>query len=67
MIKVGDLVEFSYGRVGGQITGIGLFLEYGMDGKNAVLFMGKVYWVPEQFVKRITMLRMDSLNEEYVN
>ena len=67
MIKVGDLVEFSYGRVGGQITGIGLFLEYGMDGKNAVLFMGKVYWVPEQFIKCISMQRKDDVNEDKLN
>ena len=66
-MKVGDLVEFSYGRVGGQIDGIGIFMEHGLCGKHKVLFMGKGYWVPEQFIKIISMKRKDDVNEEWIN
>ena len=48
-MKIGDLVEFSYGRVGGQIDGIGILAEVGLCGKHKVLFMGKGYWVPESW------------------
>ena len=66
-MKVGDLVEFSYGRVGGQIDGIGIFAERGYYGKHKVLFMNKAYWVPEQFIKPISMKRKDDVNEEWLN
>ena len=66
-MKVGDLVEFSYGRVGGQITGIGIFAERGYYGKHKVLFMNKAYWVPEQFIKCISMKRKDNVNEDWIN
>ena len=66
-MKIGDLVEFSYGRLGGQIGGIGIFMEYGTCGKHKVLFMGKGYWVPESCIKVITMARKTSLNEPLIN
>ncbi len=66
-MKIGDLVEFSYGSKGGQISGMGIFMEYGTCGKHKVLFMGKGYWVPEQFIKVISMTRKDDLNEEWIN
>ncbi len=66
-MKIGDLVEFSYGRVGGQISGIGILAEKGYHGKHKVLFMGKGYWVPESFVKVISMVRKDDVNEEWIN
>jgi|TARA_R110002073_G_scaffold1540_2_gene10741 hypothetical protein len=56
-MKVGDLVEFSYGRVGGQIDGIGIFAERGYYGLHKVLFMGKAYWVPDASIKVISMQR----------
>ena len=62
-MKIGDLVEFSYGRVGGQISGIGIFAERGYYGKHKVLFMNKAYWVPEQFIKCISMQRKDDVND----
>jgi hypothetical protein len=61
-MKIGDLVEFTYGRVGGQIEGIGIFAEYGSAGKHRVLFMGKAYWVPASCIKVITMERSTSVN-----
>jgi hypothetical protein len=61
-MKIGDLVEFTYGRVGGQIEGIGIFAEHGSAGKHKILFMGKAYWVPEQCIKVITMERTTSVN-----
>jgi hypothetical protein len=66
-MKTGDLVEFSYGRVGGQITGIGIFMHHGTCGKHKILFMGKGYWVPEQFIKVISMARKGDVNEEWIN
>jgi len=66
-MKIGDLVEFSYGRVGGQIDGIGIFMEHGTAGKHRVLFMGKGYWVPESCIKPISMKRKSDVNEEWIN
>lgn len=66
-MKVGDLVEFSYGRVGGQIDGIGIFAERGYYGKHKVLFMNKAYWVPDACIKPISMQRKDDANEEKLN
>ena len=66
-MKIGDLVEFSYGRVGGQIDGIGLLAgtinddRYGTNYK--VLFLGKIYHIHEQFVKPISMQRKATVNE----
>jgi hypothetical protein len=61
-MKIGDLVEFTYGRVGGQIDGIGILAEVGLCGKHKVLFMGKGYWVPEQFIKIISMKRKEAVS-----
>jgi hypothetical protein len=66
-MKIGDLVEFVYGRVGGQIEGMGIFMEYGTAGKHKILFMGKGYWVPEQHIKVISLKRKSDVNEEWIN
>jgi hypothetical protein len=66
-MKIGDLVEFSYGRVGGQIGGIGILMEYGTCGKHKVLFMGKGYWVPLSCIKQLTIKRKDDVNEDKLN
>jgi DNA/RNA endonuclease G (NUC1) len=66
-MKIGDLVEFSYGRVGGQINGIGILAEVGLCGKHKVLFMGKGYWVPSHFVKVISMVRKPDVSDERLN
>ena len=62
-MKVGDLVEFSYGRLGGQIGGIGLLASTINDDMYEILFMGKAYHVHQQFVKPISIKRKDSVNE----
>jgi hypothetical protein len=61
-MKIGDLVEFTYGRVGGQIAGIGILAEVGLCGKHKILFMGKGYWVPNACVKVISMQRSSAVN-----
>jgi hypothetical protein len=66
-MKIGDLVEFTYGRVGGQIEGIGIFAEEGLFGKHKILFMGRGYWVPESCIKVISMKRKDPDNEPLLN
>ena len=62
-MKIGDLVEFSYGRLGGQIEGIGLLASLINDDAVEVLYMEKVYRVHKQFVKPISIKRKDSVNE----
>ena len=62
-MKVGDLVEFSYGRLGGQIGGIGLVAGTINDDAVEILYMGKTYRVHKQFVKTISMQRKDDVNE----
>jgi len=66
-MKIGDLVEFSYGRVGGQIGGIGLIAGPINDDAVEILFMGKTYRVHKQFVKPISMKRKDSVNDNQAN
>ena len=66
-MKIGDLVEFTYGRVGGKIEGIGIFAERGYYGLHKVLFMGKGYWIPCSAVKVISMKRKADLNEPWLN
>ena len=61
-MKIGDLVEFTYGRVGGQISGIGIFAERGYYGKHKILFMNKAYWVPDACIKVISMKRSSAVN-----
>tara|TARA_R100000900_G_C3230425_1_gene142947 strand:+ start:238 stop:438 length:201 start_codon:yes stop_codon:yes gene_type:complete len=62
-MNIGDLVEFSYGRLGGQMGGIGLLAGTINDDMLEILFMGKIYHVHKQFVKQISMKRKDDLNE----
>ena len=61
-MKIGDLVEFSYGRVGGQIGGIGVLAEIGYHGRHRVLFMGKAYWVPDACISKIVIKRGEEEN-----
>ena len=65
-MKVGDLVEFSYGKLGGQIGGIGL-LAGTIDNMHQILFMGKTYNVHEQFVKPISIQRKAIVNDTQEN
>lgn len=62
-MKIGDLVEFTYYRLGGQIDGIGLVASTINKDAVEILYMEKVYQVHKQFVKPIAMQRKDSLNE----
>ena len=66
-MKIGDLVEFSYGRLGGQIGGIGLVAGTINDDALEILFMGKTYRVHKQFVKAISMQRKDDVNDNQLN
>ena len=62
-MKVGDLVEFSYGRLGGQIAGVGLVAGSINDDALEILFMGKTYRVHKQFIKPISIKRKDDVND----
>ena len=66
-MKIGDLVEFSYGKLGGQIGGIGLVAAMINDDAVEILFMGKAYRVHKRFVKPISIVRKDDVNEEWTN
>ena len=62
-MKIGDLVEFSYGRLGGQIGGIGSLAGTINDDAYEILFMGKSYRVHKRFVKAVSIKRKDDVNE----
>ena len=51
-MKIGDLVEFSYGRLGGQIGGIGLLAGNINDDAYEILFMGKSYEYTNSLLNR---------------
>ncbi len=55
--KIGSLVEFSYGRLGAQIDGIGLLAELGYHGKHKIIYKNTQYWVPSQHIKLISQRR----------
>jgi hypothetical protein len=61
--KIGDLVEFSYGRLGGQIDGIGLVAGMINDDVMEILYMEKVYHIHKQFIKSISIKRKDAVND----
>lgn len=63
-MKVGELVQFVYGRVGGQIERIGIFAERGYYGIHKVISENKTYWVPESGIKTISAKRKGTVNEE---
>jgi hypothetical protein len=62
-MKIGDLVEFSYGRVGGQIDGIGIYAGITDSGTHKVLFAGKAYELREQFIRPLSVQRSSDVNE----
>jgi hypothetical protein len=62
-MKIGDLVQFTYGRVGGQIEGIGIFAERGYYGIHKVISENNTYWVPEGCIKPISIVRKGTVNE----
>jgi hypothetical protein len=66
-MKIGDLVEFTYGRVGASITAVGVFAGHGTCGKHKVLYMQKTYWVPASCIKEIITVRKGDVNEEWIN
>ena len=66
-MKIGDLVEFTYGRVGGQIERIGIFAERGYYGTHKIISENKTYWVPESTIKTISAKRKGSVNEKQSN
>tara|TARA_Y100000592_G_C5401962_1_gene283573 strand:- start:15 stop:215 length:201 start_codon:yes stop_codon:yes gene_type:complete len=66
-MKIGDLVQFTYGRVGGQIERIGIFAERGYYGIHKVISEDKAYWVPKACIKPISMQRKDDVNDNQVN
>ena len=50
-------MQFTYGRVGGQIERIGIFAERGYYGIHKVICENRIYWVPEDCIKLISMKR----------
>jgi hypothetical protein len=66
-MKIGDLVQFTYGRVGGQIESIGIFAERGYYGIHKVISDNKTYWVPEGCIKLISMKRKVDVNDFNIN
>jgi|TARA_R110000796_G_scaffold67777_1_gene155547 hypothetical protein len=62
-MKIGDLVEFSYGKLGGQIERMGLYAGEANYGMHRVLYAGKSYEVREQCIKLVSVARKADVNE----
>ena len=67
MFKVGDFVEFIYGKHGAQIKRRGLYAEKGFYGLDKVLHNGNVYWVNPDHITAISIARKDPANEPLDN
>jgi hypothetical protein len=53
-MKKGNLVNFTYGRVGASITGIGLVIDNINNDMCKVLYKGKEYWIHKHSIKSIS-------------
>jgi|TARA_R110000824_G_scaffold249901_1_gene438755 hypothetical protein len=67
MFKVGDFVEFIYGKHGAQIKRRGLYAEKGYYGMDKVLHDGTTYWVNPDHITAVSMARKDPANEPVDN
>ena len=67
MFKVGDFVEFIYGKHGAQIKRKGLYAEKGYYGMDKVIHDGRAYWVNPDHIKLISMVRRADVNEPLDN
>ena len=67
MFKVGDFVEFIYGKHGAQIKRRGLYAEKGYYGLDKVLHNNTAYWVNPDHIKPISLVRKTDVNEPLDN
>ena len=67
MFKIGDFVEFIYGKHGAQIKRRGLYAEKGYYGLDKVVHDGRAYWVNPDHIKPISMVRKTDVNEPLDN
>jgi len=67
MFKVGDFVEFIYGKHGAQIKRRGLYAEKGYYGLDKVVHDGRAYWVNPDHIKPISVVRKTDVNEPLDN
>jgi len=67
MFKVGDFVEFLYGKHGAYIKRRGLYAEKGYYGLDKVLHDGRAYWVNPDHITAISITRKDPANEPVDN
>jgi len=66
-MKVGDFVEFIYGKHGAQIKRRGLYAEKGDAGLDKVIHGGRAYWVNPDHIKLVSIVRKDPANEPLDN
>ena len=62
-MKIGDLVEFSYGKLGEQIERMGIYAGEANYGMHRVLYAGKSYEVRKQFLRVVSVARKADVNE----
>jgi hypothetical protein len=67
MFKVGDFVEFIYGKHGAQIKRRGIYAEEGSHGFDKVIHNDKVYWVNPDHITAISMVRKGPVSEPVDN
>ena len=67
MFKVGDFVEFIYGKHGAQITRRGLYAEKGYYGLDKVIYDDRAYWVTPDHITVVSMVRKTDVNEPLDN
>ena len=67
MFKVGDFVEFIYGKHGAQIKRRGLYAEKGSFGLDKVVRDNRAYWVNPDHITVVSMVRKTDVNEPLDN
>ena len=67
MFKVGDFVEFIYGKHGAQIKRRGLYAEKGFYGLDKVVHDNRAYWVNPNHITAVSLVRKSDVNEPLDN
>ena len=67
MFKIGDFVEFVYGKHGAQIKRRGLYAEKGFYGLDKVIHDNTAYWVNPDHITVVSTAVKDPVSEPLDN
>jgi hypothetical protein len=66
-MKIGDFVEFTYGRLGAQKKRRGIYAEKGFYGMDKVIHNNTAYWVNPDHITVVSTAVKDPVSEPLDN